>query len=190
MAHEHNIPVHIDGARIWNAAETLQCSVARLTKGADSISVCFSNGLGAPVGSCLVGPKHIIAKARRVRKSLGGGMRQAGVLAAACLQALDDYEAGMLRQDHINAKALSAQLNALPGLTIHLASVESNLVLLTVSDAIDLLELVKYLREYNIKISPRTHNSTRLVLHRDILADDIDIIVNAFKNCTIKAMKS
>lgn len=190
MAHAHNIPVHIDGARIWNAAQALNCSVADLTRNADSISVCFSKGLGAPVGSCLVGSKKFIEKAKRVRKSLGGGMRQAGILAAACIQGIEDFENGMLKNDHLNANKLGTQLNNIKDLNVNINSIESNIIILKTNDNIDLKLLCKNLRDWNIIISPRTENTSRLVLHRDIHNDDIDKIIEAFKVCTLISKKA
>eukprot|EP00604_Paraphysomonas_vestita_P001409 CAMPEP_0174824080 /NCGR_PEP_ID=MMETSP1107-20130205/30436_1 /TAXON_ID=36770 /ORGANISM="Paraphysomonas vestita, Strain GFlagA" /LENGTH=262 /DNA_ID=CAMNT_0016049419 /DNA_START=106 /DNA_END=891 /DNA_ORIENTATION=+ len=118
---EFNIPLHIDGARIWHAAIATGQSLAELTQGVDSISVCMSKGLGAPVGSLLLGTSNFITKARKIRKTLGGGMRQVGVLGMACSVALDDYEANkIIYNDHIHAKRIGEELSKLPIYKIYL----------------------------------------------------------------------
>ena len=117
VAAEHGIPIHLDGARIFNAAVALGVDVKELTRGAASTNVCLSKGLGAPVGSVLCGSKQFIAEARRVRKMLGGGMRQAGVLAAPGLIALREGPK-LLANDHQNAKRLAERIAQLPGATI------------------------------------------------------------------------
>ena len=131
-AHERKIPVHLDGARIFNAAAFLGRPVAELTKGCDSVMFCLSKGLGAPVGSLLVGGKEFIAEARSVRKALGGGMRQAGVLAAAGLIALEEGPK-RLHEDHAIAKLLAEGVAAIKGITIDLATVQTNVVICDVS---------------------------------------------------------
>lgn len=117
LAHARGLATHLDGARLWNASVAAGVPVARLARGFDSVSVCLSKGLGAPVGSVLAGPRAFIAEARRHRKRLGGGMRQVGILAAAGLHALD-HHVERLAVDHANAKRLAAGLAALPGITV------------------------------------------------------------------------
>ncbi len=119
--------VHVDGARIFNAAAALDVEVARLTAGADSVQFCLSKGLGAPVGSLLLGGADFIHEARRVRKMVGGGMRQVGVLAAAGHAALDEIPP-LLRHDHDNARLLAELLSDVPGLGVDLGLVETNIV--------------------------------------------------------------
>jgi threonine aldolase len=131
-AHERNLPVHLDGARIFNAAAFLGKPVAEITRGFDSVMFCLSKGLGAPVGSLLVGTKDFIAHARSVRKALGGGMRQAGVLAAAGLIALEEGPK-RLHEDHDNARFLAEGLAEIPGISIDLATVQTNIVICDVS---------------------------------------------------------
>jgi threonine aldolase len=131
-AHEKNLPVHLDGARIFNAAAALGETVANLARPADSVMFCLSKGLGAPVGSMLLGSRAFIDEARVVRKMLGGGMRQAGVLAAAGLIALEESPKG-LAEDHANAKLLAEGLAGLPGIKIDPEHVVTNIVIFEVS---------------------------------------------------------
>jgi threonine aldolase len=131
-AHERKLPVHLDGARVFNAATYLGKPVAEITRGFDSVMFCLSKGLGAPVGSMLVGGKEFIAQARSVRKALGGGMRQAGVLAAAGLIALEHGPA-RLHEDHATARLLAEGVAEIPGIEIDLATVQTNIVICDVS---------------------------------------------------------
>jgi threonine aldolase len=117
LAHRRGLATHLDGARLFNAAVASRVAPIDLVRGFDSVSVCFSKGLGAPAGSALVGSKELIARAHRVRKMLGGGMRQAGVLAAAALHALD-HHVERLADDHAHARALAEGLAGLPGVTV------------------------------------------------------------------------
>jgi threonine aldolase len=131
-AHERNLPVHLDGARIFNAAVYLGKPVAEITRSFDSVMFCLSKGLGAPVGSMLVGAKDFIQQARSVRKALGGGMRQAGVLAAAGLVALE-HGPTRLHEDHATARLLAEGAASIPGISIDLAAVQTNIVIFDVS---------------------------------------------------------
>ena len=119
IAHEHGVPLHIDGARFWNAVVALGVDATELAGPADTVTFCLSKGLGCPVGSVLVGSRDVIWRARRGRKLVGGGMRQAGIIAAAGLIALRDGDAGMidrLAEDHANARRLAEALSAMPGI--------------------------------------------------------------------------
>jgi threonine aldolase len=131
-AHERHLPIHLDGARVFNAATYLNKPVAEITRGFDSVMFCLSKGLGAPVGSMLVGSKDFIAQARSVRKALGGGMRQAGILAAAGLIALEEGPK-RLHEDHATARLLAEGVARIPGITIDLATVQTNIVICDVS---------------------------------------------------------
>jgi len=131
-AHELNIPVHLDGARVFNASAYLGKPVAELTRSFDSVMFCLSKGLGAPIGSLLVGSKDFIQHARPVRKALGGGMRQAGILAAAGLIALEQGPA-RLHEDHATARLLAEGVASIPGIKIDLATVQTNIVIFDVS---------------------------------------------------------
>ncbi|MDR3765383.1 MAG: GntG family PLP-dependent aldolase [Acidobacteriota bacterium] len=132
QAHARKLPVHLDGARVFNAATFLDVSVAELTQGFDSVMFCLSKGLGAPVGSMLVGGRDFIAAARATRKALGGGMRQAGILAAAGLIALEEGPK-RLHEDHANARLLAEGLAQIPSVAIDPATVETNIVIFDVS---------------------------------------------------------
>ena len=133
-ARAHGLRVHVDGARIFNAAAALGTPVSDLAREADSVQFCLSKGLGAPVGSVLVGSEAFIHEARRVRKMLGGGMRQAGVIAAAGLVALEETPP-KLAQDHANARMLGQIVSDAPGLTVELDDIETNIVFFDVDPA-------------------------------------------------------
>jgi threonine aldolase len=126
-AREHGLLMHLDGARLWNAVVATGIPAAEWAHHFDSVSVCFSKGLGAPVGSALVGPKDFVARARRIRKLFGGGMRQAGVLAAAALYALD-HHIDRLAEDHKNARVIAQAIADTPGLRLDPPEVESNII--------------------------------------------------------------
>lgn len=167
-AREAGLPVHLDGARIFNAAESLGVPVAELTEGFDTVMFCLSKGLGAPVGSMLVGSKDAISEARMHRKALGGGMRQVGVLAAAGLLALEDGPAG-LAEDHANARLLAMAVADAPGVTIDIGSVQTNIVIFHVEGA---PEMVANLRLAGVAASAIGPKSVRFVTHRDVSRPD------------------
>ena len=127
LAHARGLQLHVDGARLWNAAVALGEPPARVVQAADSVSVCFSKGLGAPVGSVLAGSRAFVRQARRMRKQVGGGMRQAGILAAACLVALDEM-VERLAEDHANARILAQGLATIDGVLLDPAAVQTNIV--------------------------------------------------------------
>ncbi|MDV6011190.1 GntG family PLP-dependent aldolase [Haloechinothrix sp. LS1_15] len=168
MARDAGIAVHLDGARLWNAAVALQLPPGALTVGADSVSVCFSKALGAPVGSALAGSAEFIEQARRTRQMLGGGVRQGGVLAAASLHALDRMNE--LATDHANAARLAAGLAEL-GWDVR--TPQTNIVLAAVADVERTLHS---LRELGILALPLA-GRVRFVTHRGITADDIDTVL-------------
>ena len=171
-AHESGIPVHLDGARVFNAAVALGRSVAQITHKLDSVMFCLSKGLGAPVGSMLVGSRAFIDQARSVRKALGGGMRQAGVLAAAGLIAIEEMPK-RLHEDHANAKILAQALAEIPGLKIEPEKVRTNIVVFDVSGvAITSNELLRRLREHNVIGSTVNESTVRMVTHMDVDRDD------------------
>jgi len=133
VAHERGLRVHCDGARLFNAAMALECAPAELVRACDTVSVCFSKGLGAPVGSAVAGDSAVIGEVRRWRKRLGGGMRQAGVLAAAALYALE-HNVERLAEDHANAAVIVAALQDCPDVEVRRPSVPTNIVMLAVKD--------------------------------------------------------
>ncbi len=168
QAHEAGLPVHLDGARIFNAATALGESVANLVRGCDSVMFCLSKGLAAPVGSMLVGSTHFIERARSVRKMLGGGMRQAGVLAAAGLIALEKMP-GRLAEDHQNARILAELLKEHPNLDVDPSKVRTNILMVGISrTGYDSGALVVRLKEEGILVSQLDLSRIRLVTHNDI----------------------
>jgi len=171
-AHERGLGVHLDGARLWNASVATGLSPAVLAAPADSVSVCFSKGLGAPVGSALCGRAELIARARRFRKMLGGGMRQAGVLAAAARHALDHHVA-RLAEDHDNARRLAAGLARLPGVVCDPASVQTNIVVAGLPGR-DAPAFVARAREHGVRIGALGPQQLRAVTHLDVGRADID----------------
>ena len=164
-AHDRGLPIHLDGARVFNAATALNTDVATLTQGFDTVNFCLSKGLCAPVGSLLVGTAEHIRKARPLRKAMGGGMRQAGILAAAGLIALEQMPA-RLHEDHANAKLLAQALSAVEGIGIDPAAVETNIVIFTTHT--DAPPLVAAMRERGVFASAIGPRSIRLVTHRDV----------------------
>lgn len=172
-SHKHGIPVHIDGARIFNAATALGESVAEISEKADSVQFCLSKGLGAPIGSILVGQKDFIAAARSWRKRLGGGMRQVGVIAAAGLVALEESPK-RLHEDHENAKRLAVGIANMNGVSIEPQTVATNIVIFSVTaDSTSAKAVCEKLIENGIIASP-FGSSIRMVTHCDVTADDID----------------
>jgi threonine aldolase len=167
-AHAGGLPVHLDGARVFNAAVALGRSVVELTAKFDSVMFCLSKGLGAPVGSMLVGSKAFFEDARLARKMLGGGMRQAGVLAAAGLIALEEGQKH-LHIDHENAKFLAQGLAEIPGIRIDLSKVVTNILFLDVSGTgLTSFEISKRLTAQHVLANGVTPETMRMVTHRDV----------------------
>ena len=167
-AHAAGLPVHLDGARIFNASVVLGKSVVELTRKFDSVMFCLSKGLGAPVGSMLVGSKEFIEQARIVRKMLGGSMRQAGVLAAAGLIALEEGPK-RLHMDHANAKFLAEELAQTPGIKIDASKVVSNILFFEVSGTgLTAFEISKALAAQGVLANATDPRSIRMVTHLDV----------------------
>ena len=175
-AHERGLAVHMDGARLMNAAVKQGRRPAELVAKVDSVSLCLSKGLGAPVGSVLSGPEDFIARARRLRKMLGGGMRQAGVLAAAGLHALE-HHVERLADDHANARRLAEGLAAIGRLKVDPDTVDTNMLFIEPAPE-DLDALRAHLAECGIVLSGQRPR-VRIVTHLDVTADDVDRIVEA-----------
>ena len=177
LAHENDLIFHIDGARIWNAAAACGEPVSKMVNGADSVSVCLSKGLCAPVGSMLVGNADFIDRARRTRKLVGGGMRQAGVLAAAGLIAIHEMSQRM-HEDHDNAALLAEALSEIPGLTVN--SQSTNFVYLQLNNDAKLTpqQFKAALREQDIIINsyPGAEDKFRLVMHYWITRERVETV--------------
>ena len=194
IAHRHGVPLHVDGARLFNASVALGIAPSQLAAPADSVTFCLSKGLGCPVGSMVVGTKDFIERARRARKLLGGGMRQAGVIAAAGLVALRDGDAGMidrLADDHANARRLAEALSEYPAITsaggiaqpepgpLDPGRVRTNFVLFRVDR--DRAAFTAALRSAGVLMDEYAHGQVRAATHHDIAARDIDTVVRAVR---------
>jgi threonine aldolase len=188
LCRKRRIPLHMDGARIWNAAVACKLSVRQLVENVDSISVCLSKGLGAPVGSVLIGPEEMINRARRMRKALGGGMRQCGIIAAAALQALDDFEKGdVIESDHRRTKVLAEALSKVSGLQVNTDVIDSNIILVKFpSLLVDSNRFVDILQENGILALSHGYKTIRLVVHRDLNDSDIDDAIKLFQSCSFE----
>jgi threonine aldolase len=181
LAHQRNIAVHLDGARIFNAAIALDIETILLTKNVDSVMFCLSKGLSAPVGSILAGSKEFIQRARKNRKMLGGGMRQAGILAAAGIIALENM-VERLEEDHKNARILGEGLADISGIKVDLATIQTNMVYFDLQESsMDTFQFLLKLAEYNILGSPRPPTKVRLVTHCGINEEDIYTTIKAIK---------
>jgi len=165
-AKQRKLPTHLDGARIFNAAVALGVDVKALTRGFDTVMFCLSKGLGAPVGSMLVGSAELMDQARLYRKALGGGMRQAGVLAAAGLIAIEQGPK-RLHEDHANARLLAEALDNIDNVAIDLDAVETNIVIFRLTEGLSAVDLVKRLKTRGILASAFGPDAIRLVTHLD-----------------------
>lgn len=168
VAHRRGVRVHMDGARLFNAAVALGVQARRLVEQCDSVDVCLSKGLSAPVGSILLGKADFIAEARRNRKMVGGGMRQAGVLAAAGIVALTEM-VDRLAEDHANARFLAESLAEMPGLTVDLDSVQTNIVVIEVSrPGLTAAEFIARMAELGVRVVAFGGDKVRMVTHYGI----------------------
>jgi threonine aldolase len=181
IADRHNLQVHLDGARIFNAAVALGVDTREITQYVDSITFCLSKGLSAPVGALLCGDEDFIYHARRVRKMLGGGMRQAGIIAAAGVVALEQM-IDRLAEDHVRARRLADGITAIPGLTIDLARVQTNIIFFdVVQDRLAPQEIVARLRERGVLMSYYPGEGFRAVTHCWIDDQGIEKTLEALK---------
>ncbi|WP_028114170.1 low-specificity L-threonine aldolase [Ferrimonas kyonanensis] len=178
FAFEHGLKIHLDGARVFNAAVKQQVPLTRISQHFDSMTICLSKGLAAPVGSLLIGDEALITKARRLRKMLGGGMRQAGIIAAAGQLALEQ-QVERLSIDHDNASHLARELTQLDELNVDLSAVQTNMVFATLNPAYDPKALQQHLEQQGIRISAA--NTLRLVTHKDIERSDLDKVIVQIK---------
>ncbi|KAI3458730.1 hypothetical protein Pfo_015393 [Paulownia fortunei] len=182
LAKKHGLKLHIDGARIFNASVALGVPIHRLVQAADSVTACLSKGLGAPAGTIIAGSKTFISKAKILRKTLGGAMRQVGVICAAALVALEE-NVGKLESDHKKAKILAEGLNNIKWLKVDLASVETNIVYFDILEDLGITEdeLFKKLEALGILVMPEGARKIRLVIHHQISESDVQYTLSCIQ---------
>ena len=188
IAKRYNLKMHLDGARIFNASLALGVPVNQLAREFDSVQFCFSKGLSAPVGSMVCGSKQFIDEARRNRKLVGGGMRQAGVLAAACIVALDEM-IDRLAEDHENAHALAEGLAQIPGINVDLSKVQTNMVLFSVTNTSSMTDIMERLKQEGVLVLS-AGAQIRAVTHYGIERQDIDAALKSFRTVLTTQTKS
>lgn len=178
---KHQIPIHLDGARLFNAAVGLGVDPKEIAKYTDTVQFCLSKGLSAPMGSILAGPKELIEKARKWRKMLGGGLRQAGIVGAAGIVALEEM-IDRLEEDHFHAKELAEGLALIPGIDLEPKGVETNMIMFSVESlGMDAEEFIVQLNKLNVLANPVGPYRIRFVTHRGITKEDIDQTIEAVK---------
>ena len=181
LAHSRGLKLHVDGARLWNAAVAQNVPPERLVRYADSVTVCLSKALAAPVGSVIAGSGEFIRRARRNRKVVGGGMRQAGILAAAGIVAVTEM-VERLADDHANAKRLANGLAGIDGIKVDPEGVETNMVFFDVArDTMSAADLSVALKRHDVWINATSDRSLRAVLHYEISAGEVDEAVEAVR---------
>jgi threonine aldolase len=181
LAKRRGLNLHLDGARIFNAAAALKVDVKELTRSVDSLIFCFSKGLSAPIGSIVCGSREFIAEALRTRKLLGGGMRQTGIIAAACIVALEEM-VERLSEDHIYARRLAEGIARIPGLSIDLDQIKTNIIFFDLhSDRLAADDLITRLSKKGIKFSRTEPSRFRMVTHYGIELQDIDAVLVALR---------
>lgn len=183
IADRHGLPVHMDGARIFNAAATLGVSAAEIASHVDSVQFCLSKGLAAPVGSLVVGSADVIQRVRRYRKLLGGAMRQSGVIAAAGLVALETM-IDRLPEDHRRARTIAQAIASLPGFALDLDGVQSNIIVFKPAASIDKAALVDALRREGVLVSDYGTRGLRIVTHYEITDEDVTDAIDAIGRAT------
>jgi threonine aldolase len=179
VARHHALRAHLDGARLWNAAVATGLAEREYAALFDSVSVCFSKGLGAPVGSALAGSASFIQRSRRFRKQFGGGMRQSGILAAGALYALENHRA-RLAVDHENARRLAAGLASLPGVELDPSAVVTNMVLIRLPGR-PAWALAQELNDHGVRVLPTGPDTLRAVTSLMVTADDLGPAIEVFK---------
>jgi len=175
-----NIKMHLDGARVFNAAVALKTDVKTITKEFDSVMFCLSKGLSAPVGSMVCGSEEFIMKARKVRKMLGGGMRQVGILAACGIAAIEKM-VDRLKDDHANAQKLAKGLSELKGISIDLDTVQTNIIIFDVAKLGGSHKFIEILEKKGVKCLARDETHVRMVTHRMVSSEDIDTALERIK---------
>jgi len=183
ISHSYEIPVHMDGARIFNASVYLKIEPKDLTGDVDSVSFCLSKGLSCPIGSLLCGSRNFIDRARKARKMIGGGMRQAGIIAAAGIIGIKTM-IGRLEEDHVNAKKLANGLANIPGICIDPININTNIVIFTLANG-GALNILKHLANAGVLGSFNDSNRIRMVTHYGINSEDIDLALKI----TMQVMK-
>ena len=172
-AHEHGLKVHVDGARLFNAAIAGRYSIGEFSQYADSVSICFSKGLGCPMGSILVGDAPLISKARRARKLFGGALRQAGMMAAAAIYALENH-VDRLQQDHEHARDFAQAIARIEGIHLNVDDIESNLVFFEIDPELGTAaQLSAKLHEHGVRINPTGPQRLRACTHLDVSRADV-----------------
>jgi threonine aldolase len=185
LGHANGLKMHLDGARIFNAAVALGVPAKNLTVNFDSVNFCISKGLSAPVGSLLCGNKDFVTRARKARKMLGGGMRQAGILAAAGIVALETM-VDRLAEDHVNAGRLAKGLAGIKGISVSQPEPPTNIVLFELSSKIPVQPFIDGVEKAGLKVNPRGGNLFRAVTHRMISPADIDAALGIIESVTAK----
>jgi threonine aldolase len=181
IADRYSVKIHFDGARVFNASQATGIPVHKYAAIGDSLMFCLSKGLSAPVGSVLVGPKDFIAHARRVRKALGGGMRQVGIIAAAGIVALNEM-VERLGEDHERAKRLALAIHDLPGISLNPDHVETDIIIFGFDHPkFSIPEFIRKLEERKVLTAPTSGERIRFVTHYDIDDEDVDRAIAAFK---------
>ena len=181
VAEAHELPMHLDGARLFNASVALGMEASELTKPFDSVTFCLSKGLSCPVGSVLCGSEEFIYKARRIRKALGGSMRQAGIIAAAGIVALDTM-IDRMAEDHVNARSIAEGLAEIPGLHLDLERVQTNMIMVDVEKEFPNGGVTAALKEKGVLALDRGGGNLRLVTHYGIDEADVGQTVEAFRS--------
>jgi len=185
LAKENNLKVHLDGARLFNAATYLNVDAAEISQYVDSVTFCLSKGLASPIGSMLCGTREFIEKARRGRKLLGGGMRQVGILGAAGLVSLREMTK-RLHIDHENAKYLADKLNKIDEIEVDYNRLDINMVF--IKTGIDYPNIVEYFKDKDILIGGYKGRFLRIAVHNDVTKEDIDTLVNCFEEYLVKEL--
>jgi threonine aldolase len=180
-AHEHGLATHLDGARLFNAVVATGIPAAKWAQHFDTVNVCFSKGLGAPVGSAIAGTKEMMAKAHRVRKLFGGGMRQAGIIAAGALYALE-HHVERLAEDHANAKILADAVRECPGLELKPATIDTNIVIFYIDPKLGTAEeFAARLEKEGVLMYDIAGQSLRAVTHLDVSREDVQRAAEAVR---------
>jgi len=181
LAKSKELLIHLDGARLWNASFATKIPLHEYAQWADSVSVCMSKGLGAPIGSLVAGSKTFIDRVHRFRKMFGGGMRQVGIIAAAGIYALD-HHIERLEEDHQNAKRLAFGLKEFKGISIDPEQVETNIIIFSIADTgMTALQLTEAMKRNGVLIHPISRTKIRLVTHLDVSSEDIEDALKVFE---------